>query len=177
MNHKLCLTVLCCSACSFAAFCQTSPPSSSAAKSIAAGRTVESSAPDADALTQLLKDFLQGAAHNDIAMHERFWAEDVIYTSALGRRRTKDDIRRDLAKENSAEAKNEQTAYSAEDIRIHQYGTTAIVAFELVATTTKDNKSETTHYLNTGTFLKRDGKWQVVAWQATRKGTDQEQRK
>jgi ketosteroid isomerase-like protein len=166
MNRKLCLTVLLCSALSLAAFCQT--PHSSATKSAAETPTVESSAPDAAALTQLLKDFLQGASSNDIATHERFWAEDLIYTSALGRRRTKNDIRHDLAKENSSEAKNEQTTYSGEDIRIHQYGTTAIVAFELIATTNKDGKTETTHYLNTGTFLKRDGKWQVVAWQATK---------
>jgi len=101
-------------------------------------------------------------------MHERFWAEDLIYTSALGRRRTKADVRRDVAKANSAQAGKEQANYSAEDIRIQQYGTTAIVAFKLVATTTKDGKTETTHYLNTGTFLKRDGKWQAVAWQATK---------
>ena len=126
-------------------------------------------APDAAELTQLLKDFLQGASHNDIAAHERFWAEDLIYTSALGRRRGKDDIRRDVQEENSSPTKKEQTTYSAEDIRIRQYGATAIVAFELVGTTTKDGKTETAHYLNTGTFLKRDGKWQVVAWQATKK--------
>jgi hypothetical protein len=42
------------------------------------------------------------------------------------------------------------------------------VAFRLVGTTTKDGKTEVSRYLNTGTFLKRDGKWQVVAWQATK---------
>jgi Domain of unknown function (DUF4440) len=107
-------------------------------------------------------------------MHERFWAEDLIYTSALGRRRSKDDVRHDVARANSSPAPKEHANYSAEDIRIQQYGTTAIVAFELVATTTKDDKTETTHYLNTGTFLKRDGKWQAVAWQATKKATEPE---
>jgi hypothetical protein len=120
--------------------------------------TSASAAPEAAELTQLLKDFLQGASQNDIASHERFWADDVIYTSSLGRRRMKDDILRDVRKENSSTPKNEQTNYSAEDIRIRQYGTTAIVAFELVGTTTKDGKTETARYLNTGTFLKRNGK-------------------
>src|SRR4029077_10253907 len=100
-------------------------------------------APETAELTQLVKDFLQGASRNDLTTHERFWAEDLIYTSAVGRRSTKEDIRRDLAKENSAQSRNEQASYSAEDIRIHQYGTTAIVAFELVATTTKEGKTET----------------------------------
>src|SRR5437764_9259682 len=130
--------------------------------------------PHAPQLTKLLNDFLEGASHNDVAMHERFWAEDVIYTSAAGRRRTKDDIRNDVAKANSSEPKNDQATYSAEHIRIHQYGTTAIIAFELIAITTKEGKTETAHYLRTGTFLKRDGKWQVVAWQATKKGPGEE---
>ncbi len=174
MNHRHSLTLLLVSAFT-GAFCQTPLPSS-AAKPAAEASALESSAPEAAALTQLLKDFLQGASHNDIAIHERFWAEDLIYTSAAGRRRTKDDIRHDLAKENSSAAKDAQTTYSSEDIRIHQYGTTAIVAFELIATTAKDGKTETAHYLNTGTFLKRDGKWQVVAWQATKKADEDEQK-
>jgi hypothetical protein len=29
------------------------------------------------------------------------------------------------------------------------------------------HEDQLTHYLNTGTFLKRDGKWQAVGWQAT----------
>ena len=59
------------------------------------------------------------------------------------------------------------TVYNAEEIRIQQYGDTAIVAFRLVATTDKSGKKEIKNYLNTGTFLKRNGKWQAVGWQAT----------
>ena len=62
---------------------------------------------------------------------------------------------------------DETTVFSAEDIRIQQYGDTAIVAFRLVGTTDKAGKQTVNNYLNTGTFLKRDGKWRAVAWQAT----------
>lgn len=55
---------------------------------------------------------------------------------------------------------------SADAVRIQQYGDTAIVAFRLVATRAKP--PQTMNYFNTGTFLKRDALWQVVAWQATR---------
>ena len=44
-------------------------------------------APAAAELTKLLNEFLAGASHNDAAMHDRFWAEDVIYTGSSGRRR------------------------------------------------------------------------------------------
>src|SRR6202162_2433829 len=51
--------------------------------------------PDAAELTKLLKDFLAGASRNDAAMHDRFWADDLIYTSSAGRRMGKGDIMRD----------------------------------------------------------------------------------
>lgn len=142
-----------------------------------------SSSPDAAELTTLLKDFLAGASRNDIAMHDRFWADDLIYTSALGRRKGKGDIMRELRAEAAAptatpKATSDETAvYTAEDIRIQQYGTTAIVAFRLVATTKKADKTEIANYLNTGTFLKRDGKWQATGWQATKMPAEAESKK
>jgi ketosteroid isomerase-like protein len=125
-------------------------------------------APDAAALTSLLKEFLDGASRNDAAMHDRFWAEDLIYTGSSGRRIGKADIMRDTRSASALKPEDPSTAYSAEDIRIQQYGTTAIVAFRLVGTTRRGGKTATANYLNTGTFLKRNGKWQVVSWQATR---------
>ena len=126
-----------------------------------------SPAPDAAELRKLLKDFLAGASRNDLAAHERFWADDLIYTGSVGRRLGKADILRQVRAEGARTAGTEKTSYTAEDIRIQQYGTTAIVAFRLVGTTTKGDKTEVANYLNSGTFLKRGGKWQVVNWQAT----------
>lgn len=125
-------------------------------------------APDAEALTKLLREFLAGASRNDAATHDRFWAEDLIYTGSSGRRIGKADIMRDLRSAPPPKPEDPATTYSAEDIRIQQYGNTAIVAFRLVGATEKDKKVVITNYLNTGTFLKRNGKWQIVSWQATR---------
>ena len=126
-------------------------------------------APDSAELTKLLQDFLAGASKNDIAMHDRFWADELVYTSALGRRKSKADIMRELRDETKATPKPEEgtTVYTAEDIRIQQYGDTAVVAFRLVGTTDKAGTKTVANYFNTGTFLKRNGKWQVIAWQAT----------
>jgi ketosteroid isomerase-like protein len=126
-------------------------------------------APDAAELTKLLQDFLAGASKNDIAMHDRFWADELVYTSALGRRKSKADIMRELREETAATPKPEEgtTVYTAEDIRIQQYGDTAVVAFRLVGTTDKAGTKTVANYFNTGTFLKRNSKWQVIAWQAT----------
>ena len=126
-------------------------------------------APDVAELTKLLQDFLAGASKNDIAMHDRFWADELVYTSALGRRKSKADIMRELREETAATPKPEEgtAVYTAEDIRIQQYGDTAVVAFRLVGTTDKAGIKTVANYFNTGTFLKRNGKWQVIAWQAT----------
>jgi ketosteroid isomerase-like protein len=126
-------------------------------------------ASDAAELTKLLNEFLAGAGKNDIAMHDRFWADELVYTSALGRRKGKADIMRELRAEPAATPNPEEgtTVYTAEEIRIQQYGDTAIVAFRLVATTDKAVAKTVANYLNTGTFLKRSGKWQAVGWQAT----------
>lgn len=119
-------------------------------------------------LTQLLRDFLAGASHNDAAMHDRFWAEDLIYTGSSGRRVGKADILRDVRAAAPAKPEDPITIYTAEDIRVQQYGDMAIVAFRLVGTTRKGDQTEVGNYLNSGTFLKRGGRWQVVNWQATK---------
>lgn len=131
-------------------------------------------APDAGELTKMLNEFLTGASRNDPSVHDRFWAEDVIYTGSAGRRRNKADILKDVRSAPAPKPGDPTTVYSAEDIRIQQYGDTAIVAFRLVATTRKNSTADVTNYLNTGTFVKRNGKWQVVNWQSTRMPREQE---
>jgi uncharacterized protein (TIGR02246 family) len=129
-------------------------------------------APAAAELTKLLNEFLAGASHNDVAMHDRFWADDVIYTGSGGRRRGKAEIMKDVRAAPAPKPGDPKTTYTSEDVRIQQYGNTAIVAFRLVATTEKDGKTEVAKYLNSGTFVKRKGKWQVVNWQATKAAAD-----
>src|SRR3981081_769294 len=83
-------------------------------------------APDAAELTKLLNDFLAGASRNDAAMHDRFWADDLIYTGSSGRRLGKAEIMKDVRAESPEKSKEPQAVYTAEDIRIQQYGDTAI---------------------------------------------------
>jgi hypothetical protein len=127
---------------------------------------------DSAELTKLLKEFLNGAGRNDATTHDRFWADDLIYTGSSGRRIGKADIMRDLrpapTPAPTPKPGDPVTVYTAEDIRIQQYGDTAIVAFRLVSTTEENKKVTVAKFLNSGTFLKRNGKWQVVNWQATK---------
>ncbi len=132
------------------------------------GAVCAQTAPDAAELTKLLNDFLAGASRNDAAIHERFWADDLIYTRSAGRRVNKGEVMHDVRTAPAPKPTDPKTVYTAEDIRIQQYGDTAVVAFRLVATTETGGAKYVANLLNSGTFVKRDGKWQVVNWQSTR---------
>ncbi len=125
-------------------------------------------APDAETLTKLLREFLDGASRNDATIHDRFWADDLIYTGSGGRRRSKAEVMKDVRSAAAPKPGDPTTIYTAEDIRIRQYENTAVVAFRLVGTTKTGEKTEVASFLNSGTFVKRNSKWQVVNWQATR---------
>src|SRR5689334_8626900 len=130
--------------------------------------TLAQTAPDAAQLTKLLNDFLAGASRNDPAIHERFWADDLIYTRSAGRRVNKAEVMHDVRSTPAPKPTDPKTVYTAADIRIQQYGDTAVVAFRLVATTDNGGTKYVANLLNSGTFVKRAGKWQVVNWQSTR---------
>jgi hypothetical protein len=127
-----------------------------------------SRAPDAAALTNLLNEFLAGASRDDAAIHDKFWAEDLIYTGSAGTRHGKAELMKDVRSSPIPKPTDPKTIFTSEDIRIQQYGNAAVVAFRLVGTTTEGDKVTVAKYYNTGTFIKRGGKWQVAAWQATR---------
>jgi hypothetical protein len=127
-------------------------------------------ADEAEDLTATLHEFLAGVS--EAAVHDRFWAEDLVYTSSRGTRTSKADIMQGFTDSDDDGGDESGPIYSAEDIRIQVFGSTAVVAFRLVATPLAGPDSAAPavavqHYFNTGTFVLRDGRWQVVAWQAT----------
>ncbi len=128
-------------------------------------------ASDADDLTAMLHEFLAGASVGDVSAHDKFWSEDLVYTSSNGTRTNKAAIIEGMgqaADADDADDSGPSVIYTGEDVQVDVYGTTAIVAFKLVGTPQGDDDAAVAYYFNTGTFLKRDGVWQVVAWQATK---------
>jgi hypothetical protein len=117
-------------------------------------------------IMDLLTDFL---THNsDPARHEKFWADDLVYTSAMGVVRGKAEIMKSVheaaAKPAPANAKP-GPVYSADDINIRPYNGFAALTFRLVA---RQPDGTTDYYRNSGTLIFRDGRWQVITWQATK---------
>lgn len=114
---------------------------------------------------RIVRDFLTAVPKGDRQTFDEFFANDVIYTRSAGVTVNKDEILRNIG----VRAVNEPKAtYGADDFTVHSYGEMAVVNFRLVQHTEKDGNQETNYFRNTGTFLKRKGKWQVVAWQSTR---------
>lgn len=112
------------------------------------------------AVADLLAEFL--AKVDDPAMHARFWADDLVYTSGKGEVRRKADILAGMA--SAPRDAGPRTTYAAEDVVVRPYGTTAALTFRLVA---HQPDGTTLRFRNSGTFLWRDGRWEVVTWQAT----------
>ena len=122
-------------------------------------------AEDEEILTAMLHDFL--ANSSTAAAHEKFWADDLVYSSSAGLRFGKADIMQGFeAGDDEAASEPPAVVYSGEDVDVRLYDDMAVVAFKLVGTPA--DGSGNLHYYNTGTFVKRDGAWKVVAWQATR---------
>ncbi|WP_415908374.1 DUF4440 domain-containing protein [Oleiharenicola sp. Vm1] len=116
------------------------------------------------AISGLLREFLTRV--DDPAMHARFWADDLVYTSGKGEVKTKAEIVAGVAAAAQAStAATPRTSYAAEDIRVRPYGAFAALNFRLLI-----RNPDGTHWYsrNSGAFLWRNGQWQVVTWQATR---------
>ncbi len=119
-------------------------------------------------IEKLVRDFLVGAGKNDVAMHERFWADDLIYTSATGMVRTKADILKRTREVAAKPVPNDKTTYDADDMTIHEFGNFAVVNFRLIAHDQSNGKPDTRYYRDTGTLRRINNQWKVIAWQATK---------
>jgi ketosteroid isomerase-like protein len=138
-------------------------PAQTTAKSAIMAGTAESAV--SLQLTQMVRDFLAAVPEGSRQLFDEFFADDVIYTRSAGITVDKGEILRNIG----VRAVNEPKAtYEADDFTVHAYGDTAVVNFRLVQHNEKDGKPGTNYFRNTGTFLKRNGKWQVVAWQSTK---------
>ena len=115
-------------------------------------------------LTTMLHAFLDGAAKGDKAAFEKFFAEDVIYTRGVGVVLDRAAILKNVEPPKAGEP---AATYDAEDILIHQKGDVAVLNFRLVVHGNEQGKPKDSYYRNTGTFLRQNGQWKVIAWQAT----------
>ena len=119
---------------------------------------------DAENIVELLDDFL--AHSGEKQAHERFWADDLVYTSSAGTRTDKASILASFDQAPDEADDGQAPVYTAEDVQLKWFDDVVVVAFKLVATPPAGLPKM--FYWNTGTFVKRDEEWRAVAWQATK---------
>ena len=115
-------------------------------------------------LTQTLETFLYGASINDPEVHANFWADDLTYTSSRGTRYGKATLMKGLEGVEANDPEQVDTWYGAEDIDIKPVGDVVIVNFTLTSAT---GGKVTDRFYNSGVFIKKDGRWQAINWNAT----------
>jgi ketosteroid isomerase-like protein len=114
---------------------------------------------DREQIIQLERDWVRAWVTMDAAANDRILADDFLGTGPDGKRATKADL---MAELKSGEAPLASNRLNEDDLTIRFYGDTAVVNGS-ESWKQKDGKSG--RYIWTDIFVKRNGKWQVVASQ------------
>ena len=116
------------------------------------------------------EQFLDAKRTLDLDALDRIYANDVVVTSVLGEPTcTKtaliDEAKRGLTERQQALARGQKLDASAEneDIKVITHGDTAIATYRFVVKVKGSNINVNRRYRTTNVWVKRDGRWQIVA--------------
>jgi ketosteroid isomerase-like protein len=109
------------------------------------------------------QDWAQATANEGAAAVERYEADDIITTDPAGRVTNKAEDKTDLS---SGDYKIQSEQLS--DLKVLVYGNTAVAAATNTMMGTYKEQDLSGKYRFTDTWVKRSGKWQVVASQYTK---------
>jgi ketosteroid isomerase-like protein len=133
------------------------------ALSLAGGPKVSAMAGVEDQIKKLEQDWAQATVKDGAAAVDQYEADDIISTDPSGRVTDKAQDKKDLS---SGDLKFQSLEVS--DLRVRVYGDTAVAAGTTALKSTFKQQDISGTYRYTDTWVKRNGKWQVVASQATR---------
>jgi ketosteroid isomerase-like protein len=114
-------------------------------------------------IQQFHREYGHAQLTNDIAMLERIWADDHIFINTFGVVQTKAER---LADAKSGTRKID--SFHLDDVQVRVYGNTAVVTSH--ATIKMQLRGQELSFQARGidVYVKKNGRWQVVAAQATR---------
>jgi len=116
-----------------------------------------------DQIKKLEQDWAQATVKDGTAAVDQYEADDIISTDPTGRVTGKEDDKKDLL---SGDLKFQSMELSELNVRV--YGNTAVAAGANTLKGTYKEQDISGKYRFTDTWVKRNGKWQVVASQATK---------
>lgn len=116
-----------------------------------------------DQIKKREQDWAQATLKEGASAVDQYEADDIISTDPSGRVTDKAQDKQDLS---SGDLKFQSMELS--DLKVHVYGNTAVAAGANTLKGTYKDQDISGTYRFTDTWVKRNGKWQVVASQGTR---------
>lgn len=135
----------------FSAFAQTSKP--------------DKLSRDQAMLMQLERDIAQANIKRDKAFFERIEADEFIFTDSGGGTTTKAE---DVASLDKPPGEFRLVSYDVDQMKVSVYGKTAVVTGRVTSTYRGGGRESVIRTRFTDTFVKRDGRWQIVAGHSSR---------
>src|SRR5262245_15137736 len=106
----------------------------------------------------------------DLDAFDRIYADDLLMTGVLGeptctKAAILDEAKRGIAQRESAAVGGQafETSCSNEDVTVTTHGDTAIANYRFVVKVTGPNIDVHRRYRTTNVWVKREGRWQIVA--------------
>ena len=106
----------------------------------------------------------------DLDALNRIYADELLMTGVLGeptctKAAILDEARRGIAQRESAVASGQafETSCNNEDVTVATHGDTAIANYRFVVKFTGPNVDVHRRYRTTNVWIKRDGRWQIIA--------------
>jgi ketosteroid isomerase-like protein len=114
-------------------------------------------------ITQLEKDWVAAIEKKDTATLDRILAQDFVGTSSTAHTYRKEDAIADIR-----DSRYVVDKMDLDEISVNVYGDTAVCFSSQEEKSKYEGKDTSGHYHFTDTWVKKDGKWQVVASHGTR---------
>jgi uncharacterized protein (TIGR02246 family) len=115
------------------------------------------------AIRQLMSELANAQLKGDTATLDRIWADDFTFTNSSGEVQTKAQR---LAEIKSGELKFD--SLSRDEVQVRVYGDTAVVTSRGIVKGQRQGQDLSGQSRSTTVYVKRQGRWQVVAQQVTR---------
>ena len=116
-------------------------------------------------LMQIERDIGQANIRRDKAYFDRIEADEFIFTGSNGGLTTKAE---DLAGLDEPVGDVKLTGYDVDEMKVKVYGRTAVVWGRVTSTYKGKDRESVSRTRFTDVFIKRNGRWQIVAGQSSR---------
>ena len=129
----------------------------------------KTSSPAEEEVRKLEREGLDAYEKNDAEAMDRIVANDFVITFPNGKLQTKPQIMAMVQRPRREGAP--LTRFHTEEVQSRSYGDTVILMGKVVELTPKDGETVREESRYTDTYVKRDGRWQVVASHLSRVAT------